>query len=268
MAVASLPMYDLPEVRAATDGWWQGLAQAFRREGIEDVPTRLDRASDYRESWHRPDLMFSQTCGYPLTHALAGRLEVLATPCYAADGCKGPSYCSFIIVGEGLPAATIADLRGARAAINARDSQSGYSALRSAIAPHARKGRFFSSVTESGSHIASLELVASGSVDVAAIDCVTHAMLARYRPAVLRGTRVLMRTVSAPGLPYVTRSGAGADLTDRLRTAVQRAFADPQLLAVRDALLLTGAPVLPPSAYDRITELESAAIAAGYPEIA
>src|SRR6185312_8107473 len=33
MAVASLPMYDLPELRAATDAWWKGLARAFRREG-------------------------------------------------------------------------------------------------------------------------------------------------------------------------------------------------------------------------------------------
>ena len=38
MAVASLPMYDLPELRAATDAWWRGLAQAFRREGIADLP--------------------------------------------------------------------------------------------------------------------------------------------------------------------------------------------------------------------------------------
>ena len=268
MAVASLPMYDLPELRAATDAWWQGLARAFRREGIEDVPVQLDRRPTYRDVWQLPDLLFSQTCGYPLTHVLAGRVELLATPCYAADGCKGPSYCSLIVVGEDHPVTTIADLRGARVAINSRDSQSGYSVLRSAVAPHARKGRYFASVTESGSHIGSLGLVAAGAVDVAAIDCVTHALLAEYRPAVLQGTRILERTASAPGLPYVTGSGLDPDRLDRLRTAVQRAFADPQLLGVRDALLLTGAPVLPLSAYERITELERAAIAAGYPEIA
>src|SRR5215475_14223755 len=189
--VASLAMYDLPEVRAATDAWWRGLAAAFRREGIAEVPDRLDRATGHHEVCLRPDLLFAQTCGYPLTHALAGRVALVATPCYAAEGCAGASYCSFIVVAGDNPATAIADLRGARCAVNAPDSQSGYSALRAAVAPHARNGRFFSSVVVSGSHVASLQLVAAGATDVAAIDCVTHALVARYRPAALEGTRVL-----------------------------------------------------------------------------
>ena len=31
-------MYDLPELQAATDAWWDGLAQAFRREGLSNIP--------------------------------------------------------------------------------------------------------------------------------------------------------------------------------------------------------------------------------------
>ena len=63
MSVASLPMYDLPEVTAATDAWWAGLARAMRREGLSDVPDRLTRGPDVAELWRASDLLFSQTCG-------------------------------------------------------------------------------------------------------------------------------------------------------------------------------------------------------------
>ena len=268
MAVASLPMYDLPELRAATDAWWQGLARAFGREGIANVPDALDRRASYQEIWTSPDLLLSQTCGYPLTHALAGRVTLVATPCYAAEGCEAASYCSVVIVGADNPAGAIGDLRGARCAINGPDSQSGCNALRALVAPLAARGRFFGIVAVSGGHAASIALVAAGEADVAAVDCVTHALLSRHRPAALAGTRVLCRTPSAPGLPYVTREGADDDLLQRLRAGLARAMADPQLAAARDALLLADAAVLPLAAYDRITELEDAAMAAGYREVA
>lgn len=268
MAVASLPMYDLPELRAATDAWWQGLARAFRREGIADVPGGLDRRESYHDVWLAPDLLISQTCGYPLTHALAGGVELAATPCYSAEGCQGPDYCSFVIVRADSAASAIGDLRGLRCAINGLDSQSGYNALRSLVATVAKDGRFFGSVAVSGGHGASLALVASGEADVAAIDCVTHRLLARHRPAALAGTRVLGRTASAPGLPYVTRAGADADLLQRLRGGLERAFAEPELAATRESLLLADLAILPLSAYDRISVMETAAVAAGYREVA
>jgi len=268
MAVASLPMYDLPEVRAATDAWWQGLARAFRREGIADVPGRLDRREAYRDVWLAPDLLISQTCGYPLIHALAGQVELVATPCYAAEGCEGPSYCSFVIVGADSTARAVDDLRGLRCAINGYESQSGCNALRALVAGLAKDGRFFGSVVVSGSHLTSLALVASGQVDVAAIDCVTHGLLTRHRPGALVGTRVLCRTASAPALPYIARVGAGAELLRRLRSGLEQACADRQLVAAREAMMLASVRALPLSAYERITEMESAAVAAGYREVA
>src|SRR5262249_55439929 len=99
-------------------------------------------------------------------------------------------------------------------------------------------------------------------------DCVTYALIARYRPATLEGTRILARTVSAPALPYVTAGNADAGQVERLRAGVRRAFTDPDLAAARAALLLTGAEGLPLSAYDRINEIERDAIAAGYPVVA
>ena len=268
MAIASLPMYDLPELRAATDAWWQGLARAFRREGIADVPDSLDRRDAYHDVWLARDLLFSQTCGYPLTHALAGRVELVATPCYAAEGCEAASYCSLVVVGVDSTARAIEDLRGQRCAVNGLDSQSGCNALRALVATAAKAGRFFGNVAISGGHKASLALIASGQADVAAIDCVTHGLLARYMPQALAGTRVLCRTASAPGLPYVTGAGADADLLMRLRVGLERAFADPDLAAARGALILENVATLPLSAYDRIRQMGDAAMAAGYREVA
>ena len=46
---ASLPMYDLPGLDAATDAWWAGLAAAFRAEGLREVPDNLTRGGDVLE---------------------------------------------------------------------------------------------------------------------------------------------------------------------------------------------------------------------------
>src|SRR4029077_15357307 len=101
--------------------------------------------------WLSDELLFSQTCGYPLTHALKGRVQLLATPCYSADGCEGASYCSFVIVPADSPATTLADLQGKRVAFNTPDSQSGMNALRALIAPIAGGGRVLAQANEGGS---------------------------------------------------------------------------------------------------------------------
>ena len=268
MSIASLAMYDLPEVEAATDAWWAGLAQAMRREGIEDVPVALSRGDDARRAWRAPDLLFSQTCGYPLTHEFAGRLRVVATPCYACPGCAGPRYRSFLLVRADDSAAGLADLRDRIAAVNGTNSQSGYSALRGEIAPLAHSGKFFSEVIVSGGHANSMALVAEGRADVCAVDCVTHALLSRHRPAAVAGLRVLGETAGAPGLPYVTRADAGDDLLRRLRAALFAALGDPGLAAARDTLLIAGAEVLPNDAYERILEIEQVALAHDYARLA
>ena len=261
-------MYDLPEVAAATDAIWSGLARALAREGVPDVPDRLTRGPDSQASWLAPDLLFSQTCGYPLTHALHGRVRVVATPTYDCAGCDGPAYSSAIVVRADDPARGLEDLRGRNAAINAPVSQSGYSALRAAVAPLARDGRFFGRVVQSGEHAASLALVRGGEADVCAVDCVTHALLARHRSAAVDGLRVLATSPMAPGLPYVTRATAADDLLARLRAALFAALDDPELAAAREAVFLTGAEVLPDTAYDRILELERDAESRGYPQLA
>src|SRR3546814_14970061 len=89
-------------------------------------------------------------------------------------------------------------------------------------APLARGVAFFGSALESGVHRASIAAVGAGQADLCAVDCVTHALLQMHAPAALSGTRVLMRSPPAPGLPYVTNAKASDDLVDALRSEERR----------------------------------------------
>jgi ABC-type phosphate/phosphonate transport system substrate-binding protein len=271
MSLAALPMYDLPELRWATDRLWRGLAHNLRAAGLADVPESLTRGLALESIWGDPDLLLAQTCGYPLTHAFRDRLVVAGMPVYEAEGCDpesrfGPTYCSAIVVRQDERVHDLALLRGRRAAINGWDSQSGMAALRAAVAPHAEAGRFFGSVIETGSHAASVAAVADGRADVAAIDCVTWALLGDVRPQAVAPLRVLAWSTPAPALPYVT-APARAAWVPRLTIALTETVEDPDLAEACAALRLVG--VAPPEAgdYGRILEIESAAEAQGYPAL-
>lgn len=253
-------MYDHPAARWATDALWSALASALAEHGVP-APAALDRRADYASIWHEPGLVLSQTCGYPYATALRGEVQLVATPVYRAAGCEGSGYRSVLAVRADDPARSLADLRGRRIAFNATDSQSGYNALRAAVAPLASGARYFAGTVVTGSHGASAAAVGSGAADLCAIDCVTWAMLGRYEPERLAALRVIGLTAPVPGLPLVT--GTAAPLA-AVRAAVAVVMGDPGLNAEREALLLDGIEVLAESDYDVIPAMERQAITAGY----
>jgi ABC-type phosphate/phosphonate transport system substrate-binding protein len=265
--IAGLPMYDLPEIRTETDTLWQAIAAALSRRGLAGAPAQLTRDRDEMALWTAPDLLLAQTCGYPLTHALAGRVQLVATPCYAAPGCDGPLYTSLLVARED-EGASLEAMRGTRAAYNMVTSQSGYAALRAAVAPLARDGRFFGGLVETGSHAASIDAVRDRLADICAVDAVTHALLARYRPHALAGLKVVGRTPSAPGLPLVTAEHRDDDEITLLREALADIVADPDLAGVRRALLLADFAVRPPDEYRSILDMERQCRTRGYPDLA
>jgi ABC-type phosphate/phosphonate transport system substrate-binding protein len=241
--LASLPMYDLPETRDATDAYWKTIAQNY------GVNAPLCRAGEHAAPWRNPNLLFSQTCGYPYTHEFADQLTYIATPHYDADGCDGPLYCSIIFARkrDELP-----QLQNLTAAYNSSDSMSGMLALKlvfNKFGLRRKSASIFNTMIESGSHASSLAAVQSGKADVCAIDCVTVALLHRYRPSALLGLHEVARSPSVPGLPYVTRSGD----VQKLRDALHIAAATPHA----QQLLIKAISVLPSNAYDEILRLES-----------
>ena len=264
--VASLPMYDHPAVRQATDRFWRGLAKALGQEDVR-VPDILNRQPDYSALWELPGLIFSQTCGYPYMSHLRGKVQLVATPIYNAMGCEGPHYCSLVAVRADDPADALADCRGRTVAFNAPHSQSGYNTLRAAVAPLAEHGRFFRSAVESGSHSASLDAVAAGSADLCAVDCVTWALLVKHDPDRAALFKIIQQTPSAPGLPFITSASTPAEIVQKLRNGLTTVCTDPSLAQARSALLLDGVALLSDDDYERVIQMEQRAINQGYPAL-
>jgi ABC-type phosphate/phosphonate transport system substrate-binding protein len=265
--IATLPMYDWPEVREATDAWWAGIVRHARAHGLA-APDRLSRGEMPGSQWRRPDLIVSQTCGYPLTHEFKEKLQLLATPHYAVEDCSGADYRSVVVVHAAAGFSRPDDLRGATAVYNGADSLSGYLALRCVFAPLSKEGRFFGQVVASGGHSASMLMLHQRQADVAAIDCVSFALARRYRPDLAGSLAVIARGPCAPALPYVTASGQAPEDVARLKRALAGAAADPQLAAAREALFIAGLEFLPLSAYQKVLDLEAACDARGYPALA
>ncbi|MDB5522491.1 MAG: phosphate transporter substrate-binding protein [Rhizobium sp.] len=268
MPRASLAMYDsVSPVQAANDRIWQGIRDRLRAAGYE-APEALDRVISYDGIWLQPDLMLAQTCGYPYVSQLKGKVRLVATPVFDFAGGKGTERVSFIIVADSCEAESLEDLRGAVASVNDWGSNSGMNLFRAAIMPLARDGKFFSRIHISGGHLPSIKAVQDGQADVASIDTVTWGMLARHRPDMLKGVRILAESPSGPGLPYITRLDASDAEVEALRKAIADTIADPAYAGAVSALGLTGIEVLTDEDYDRLDAYRREAERLGYPIIA
>lgn len=246
--IAALPMYDWLELRAATDAWWAGLARHLRAAGIAGVPDELTRDREQAAVWEHPELLVAQTCGLPFVRRYRDLLRVVATPCYAAEGCAGPTYRSAIIVRADSEIASAGNAAGAIVAYNSEDSLSGHLALRLVTA-----GARFAGALETGSHAASLEALQARRADLCAVDCVSWAIAQRYRASLAAGLRVIAWSPPMPALPYVTRVGGPLE---RLREALTLASADPALAAARGALLLNGLAAADDGAYAVVAKID------------
>lgn len=262
--VVSLSMYDIPETAAATDAWWAGIAGHFAAAGVADPPVSLTRPAGGANFWLRPDLLFSQTCGYPFITSLAGKVTLLAAPSYDAPGCEGPNYRSLVIVREDASWQGFQDLRGRVCAVNGMESWSGHHALRVLIAMEGgQAGPPFCTAIESGGHAASIAAVAAGQADFAAVDCITYEMLSRHRPAAVAGTRALCGTPAMPGLPFIAGQAATADEIEAMRKGLAAAAADPKLADVRATLGIRAMHFPLKSGYNRLVLGLAKAEAAG-----
>ena len=113
-----------------------------------------------------------------------------------------------------------------------------------------------------------MQVVQDGSADVAAIDCVTYAMVGRSSPRSIEDLRILRLSEPCPGLPLITALATPDDDVERLRSAFAAACEDPALAGARRVLLLDGLEVRPLADYDRCLAMEATARRLGYPAIA
>jgi len=255
MRIATLPWYDLREVRPALDGLWSAVATRLRAAGLDDVPEELARGGDHEARWHDERLLLGQACGYDMVLDERPPLTLVATPHFGFDGCAGPTYRSFIVVREGSRARELEDLRGTRCVINNVTSHSGANSLRALLVSRLDVGqRFFSKVAVSGSHERSIEMLKGGEADIATIDCVTWGLLRQHRPQELEGVRIIDRTAPAPAPPFVTHDSTAPHVVRMLRRALRDAIANMNP-ARSDALGLRGVSALEHADYEPIAAM-------------
>jgi ABC-type phosphate/phosphonate transport system substrate-binding protein len=265
---ASLPMYNLPEMRAINARFWQALRALLEEDGLRDAPLSLVFERPPVPPAIGPEVLFSQTCGWPLETIFRGQAIRLGTPCYRAPGCDGPSHRGVFVVPAGSPARRLADLRGGTFLLNHLHSNSGMNLPRRALAELAGGRPLFAKVIETGSQPGNLDRIARGEADATAVDCVTLAFWLRHRPALAGAVRMLAWTPPSPAIPYVTSVATPSATVEILRRALRRLAAEERWQQVRDDLLLADIVEVPDAAYRGLLDYERQAVALGYPALA
>ncbi len=238
--IANLPMYDWPEVQPANDRLWQLIHDDLRAAGV-DAPQTLRRGGDLWADWQSPDLLLSQTCGFPYRTRLHSQVTLVGTPDLDLPGAEPGYYYSQLLVRADAPGDWTDFLEG-RLAVNGTDSQSGWAAPQNHAAT---VGKSFRRIVVTGAHGASALAVAEGRAEIAAIDAATWRLIDSWRPELSARLRIVTRTGPTPGLPLITATGNDAAL-------IARAYAaGVENLSTNDraALGLRGLAVIPTDAY-------------------
>ncbi|MBW1246842.1 phosphate/phosphite/phosphonate ABC transporter substrate-binding protein [Pseudomonas tolaasii] len=232
---AELLMYVAPEPVLQANALW--LARIFEHLNLR----RRDAGHlDLHGLWLAPELLVTQTCGYPLMTQLRGQVRVIGRPRYELAHSSGGEHCSLLLTRDDNPRTALPEFYNSRGVINGHDSNSGMNLLRERLAPLQRDGRFFASVGISGAHRESLRWLREGLADLAAIDSVTFDYLARFAPQEVAGLRVVTRSAPSPTLPYIGPLHLTDEQAASIRGAMNQALQDlpqvAQTLGVREVL--------------------------------
>ncbi|MEL7278904.1 MAG: PhnD/SsuA/transferrin family substrate-binding protein [Pseudomonadota bacterium] len=191
----SLPMYDFPAVRGATDRFWAAI-----RDALGKGPPQLSRGMNVWKAWEHPDLLLSQTCGLPYRGRLQGRVTLIGTPDYGLPGCAPGEYNSVFLARAHDPRTALGAFNGASFAVNSSTSQSGWAGP----ILHARsKGVSFGKNVKTGAHAASAQAVASGDADIAGVDALSWRFI-QQEGGFSADLKVIDVTPPTPGLPFIT----------------------------------------------------------------
>lgn len=250
--IATLSMYDVPVVQHHTDVLWQSIRAELQKAGI-NTPSQLIRGADDWTVWRDPNLVFSQTCGFPFVSQLERHVTLIGTPDYGTIPDKPGWYNSKVICRRDDARGSLAAFKDARFAYNDLASQSGVMGIMYLLHRTIGNSQHFGTCIASGGHALSAAMVASGEADIAAIDSVTWLNLQRDQPDL--NLRILAETDPTPGLPYITHSGQdGSIFADAVEAAIEGLAQQ-----TKDALHLKGFWRSTPSDYAVVRERAIAA---------
>jgi ABC-type phosphate/phosphonate transport system substrate-binding protein len=253
-----------PEVERA----WRALIAHVATEAavaMEYLPYPAPRPLD--DLWRRPDLGCVQMCGYPIALGIADVVP-LAAPIPALPWAGGRAlYRSDLIVRADRPFRRLEDSFGHRLGWTVSHSHSGFNALRHHLLPHwrARGGPLYA---ESKGDLVTarriLDSVLDGSIDLGPLDSYWHALIARWRPDLTAGIRVLESTDLAPMPAFVAAPGLPEGDVARLRAAFAAAAGRPWFAPYAEALLIAGFAPVEKADFATTLAWDREAVAAGY----
>ncbi|MBD2103684.1 PhnD/SsuA/transferrin family substrate-binding protein [Leptolyngbya sp. FACHB-261] len=210
-------------------------------------------------------------CGLPLVRrnwVQPSQLVPLVAPVMQAPRYAGqPAYYADLIVHRDNPATVLAELAGQRLCYNDLGSNSGYNLLRYRLLQAAHTQSFFSQVLASGSHQCSIQWIAQGQADCAAIDSTVLEQAGRDAPELVSQLRVLESLGPCPMPPVVAAQHLGAPLLEQIRSALLVANQDLQLQQVLQQGGIQTYVAVQPEDYTPIGLMHQAAIEAGYETI-
>lgn len=234
--IAHLGMYDRPETAAANDRFW-----TLIRKHLGHGPEQLTSSASFWQVWKSPDLLLSQTCGFPFRTRLYGEVELAGTPDYGLPGCPPGYYNSVFVVRTADAGQPLSAFAGCHFAYNEGLSQSGWAAPMVHLHD---SGILPGTLVETGSHQLSAKAVAEGRADFAALDALTWEMTKKY-DGFAAGLREIERTKPTPALPYITALGSdAAALFSAIESAIRGLDED-----TRSVLHLNGLVQIPAADY-------------------
>jgi len=272
---------------SASRNAWQALlanfGQALRSHGhgvgpFSEQPLEVRFDSD-DATYRSTSMLIAHTCGYPLMTRWLRSHWPVSVPVFDIPGCEGKNYSSWFVCQQSDSRQSLAAFENCRVAINDQGSNSGMNVLRHAVSmlrtADFGNAAFFDSVIVSGSHEASLQLVAEGKAELAAIDAVSLYHLLRVDPELKKKSRVFAQSALTPGLPFIMRRDTITNLcsvdsipaVSGIATGALNLCLEELDPALQDVLKLRRFEAVSADDYLPIMALEQAAETRGYRKI-
>ena len=122
-------MYPIPEenLKLLSEWIWHNLRL---RPGVIDAASSLEfvpisTITNFHAHWQDPDLLLSQSCGYPVANILGPAVHVIGAFHYDVEGCEDDLYSSVFIANVDDERSTWQSFQGSHFIANSSDSESG-----------------------------------------------------------------------------------------------------------------------------------------------
>lgn len=220
------------------------------------IPTELVQRESYQEineliGQKKLEVAFICTGAYVEGRDSEG-MELLVAPQVKGE----PVYYSYIIAAAGASVRDLEDMRGMRFAFTDPLSNTGYLAPRYLLLEKDETvERFFQSTIFTHSHDRSIEAVAKGLVDGAAVDSLVYDALAETKPQLIAKLKIVARSPPFGIPPVVVPRELPSERKEQLRSLLLAMHADPTGKDILRRLGIDRFVQVDDSLYDRVREM-------------